>query len=60
MMDPTPRDLVEEEQRYWERLYEGSLIEFLKRGWLVADATKHAADIADTSVKLRAERFSPK
>jgi hypothetical protein len=59
-MDPTPRNLPEEERHYWERLYESALVEFLKRGWTVADATKHAANTADASVRLRAERFAKK
>jgi hypothetical protein len=58
MMDPTPRNLPEEERHYWERLYEGALIEFLKRGWKADEAANTAALVADDSVKLHQARFS--
>lgn len=60
MMDPTPRNLPEEERHYWERIYESSLVEFLKRGWAAEEALRTAAATADRSITLRAERFAKK
>jgi hypothetical protein len=60
MMDPTPRNLPEEERHYWERLYEGALIEFLKRGQTPGDAARNAAYAADKSIEIHAERFAKK
>jgi hypothetical protein len=60
MMDPTPRNLPEEERHYWERLYESALVEFLKRGKTPAAATRNAAYAADESIRIHAERFAKK
>ena len=60
MMDPTPRDIPAEQAHYWERIYESSLVEFLKRGWAAEEALRTAATTADRSVTLRAERFAKK
>ena len=60
MMDPTPRNLPEEERHYWERLYETTLVELLKRGWAANEAMRTAAEISDRSTAIRAERFAAK
>jgi hypothetical protein len=57
MMDPTPRNLAEADRHYWERLYEGALIEFLKRGWAADEAMRTAAATADRSLELHSARF---